>query len=118
MVTAVQSPEGLDSTELVKRVRDGHNILISGGQGELKGKIFRIGHLGCAGMEQVRRTVKAVAASLAEMGYECAVQAATEAIDEAADTSKNSTIKMNINNPLILSSLDLFICKNTIIFIR
>jgi hypothetical protein len=41
-----------------------------------------------------------------------------EAIDEAADTSKNRTIKMNINNPLILSSVDLFICKNTIISIR
>ncbi len=82
VVTAVQSPEGLDSTELVKRVRDDHNILISGGQGELKGKIFRIGHLGCAGIEQVRRTIKAVAASLVDLGYDCAVQAATEAIDE------------------------------------
>jgi len=82
VVTAVQSPEGLDSTELVKRVRDDHNILISGGQGELKGKIFRIGHLGCAGIEQVRRTIGAVAASLVEMGYDCAAQAAAEAIDE------------------------------------
>jgi len=87
VVTAVQSPEGLDSTELVKRVRDDHNILISGGQGELKGKIFRIGHLGCAGIEQVRRTIKAAAASLVEMGHECAVQAATEAIDEAVTNS-------------------------------
>ena len=87
VVTAVQSPEGLDSTELVKRVRDDHNILISGGQSELRGKIFRIGHLGCAGIEQIRRTIKAVAASLAEMGYDCAVQAATEAIDEVVTNS-------------------------------
>ncbi len=87
VVTAVQSPEGLDSTELVKRVRDDHNILISGGQGELKGKIFRIGHLGCAGIEQIRRTIKAVAASLAEMGYDCAAQAAAEAIDEVVTNS-------------------------------
>ncbi len=82
VVTAVQSPEGLDSTGLVKRVRDDHNILISGGQDELKGKIFRIGHLGCAGIEQIRCTIKAVAASLVEMGYDCAAQAAAEAIDE------------------------------------
>jgi len=87
VVTAVQSPEGLDSTELVKRVRDDHNILISGGQGELKGRIFRIGHLGCAGIEQVRRTIKAVAASLVELGYDCAMQAATEAIDEVVANS-------------------------------
>ncbi len=87
VVTAVQSPEGLDSTELVKRVRDDHNILISGGQGELKGKIFRIGHLGCAGIEQVRRTIEAIAASLIDLGYDCAAQAATEAIDEVVTNS-------------------------------
>ncbi len=87
VVTAVQSPEGLDSTELVKRVRDDHNILISGGQAELKGKIFRIGHLGCAGIEQIRRTIKAVAASLVEMGYDCTAQAAAEAIDEVVTNS-------------------------------
>ncbi len=87
VVTAVQSPEGLDSTELVKRVRDDHNILISGGQGELRGKIFRIGHLGCAGINEVRRTIKAVAASLVEMGYDCVVQAAAEAIDEVVTSS-------------------------------
>jgi len=87
VVTAVQSPEGLDSTDLVKRVRDDHNILISGGQGELKGKIFRIGHLGCAGIEQIRRTMKAVAASLVNLGYDCAEQAATEAIDEVVANS-------------------------------
>ena len=87
VVTAVQSPEGLDSTELVKRVRDDHNILVSGGQSELKGKIFRIGHLGCAGIEQIRGTIRAVAASLVEMGYDCTAQAAAEAIDEVVTNS-------------------------------
>jgi len=82
VVTAVQSPEGLDSAQLVDQVRDEHNILISGGQSELKGKIFRIGHLGYAGLSDIRRTVKAVAASLARLGYQCSMDAALQAIEE------------------------------------
>lgn len=45
-LTAVRAPEGLDSGEIVKRFRDDFGIAIANGQDELKGKIFRIGHLG------------------------------------------------------------------------
>ena len=82
VVTAVQSPEGLDSTNLVKHVRDNHGILISGGQGDLKGNIFRLGHLGCAGIKEVKRTIKAVASSLADLGYQCTVEAALDAVEQ------------------------------------
>ncbi len=82
VVTAIQSPEGLDSTRLVKQIRDKHNILISGGQGELKGKIFRIGHLGCAGLREIRRTIKALAESLLDLGCQCSADAALQAIEE------------------------------------
>ncbi len=82
VVTAIQSPDELDSTQLVKQIRDKHNILISGGQGKLKGKIFRIGHLGCAGLREVRRTIKALAESLLDLGYQCSPDAALQAIEE------------------------------------
>ncbi|MBC7288462.1 MAG: alanine--glyoxylate aminotransferase family protein [Armatimonadetes bacterium] len=68
VVTAVKSPGGLDSTELVKRVLDRHGVLISGGQGELKGKIFRIGHMGCCQLSDLLRTLQAVGTELNEMG--------------------------------------------------
>jgi len=45
-VTAVKVPEGVDGAALVKNMRDGEGITIAGGQGDLKGKIFRIAHLG------------------------------------------------------------------------
>lgn len=45
-VTAVVSPQGLDSAEFVKFIRKEFGISIAGGQGKLKGKIFRIAHLG------------------------------------------------------------------------
>lgn len=45
-VTAVKVPEGVDGGALVKKMRDEQCITIAGGQGDLKGKIFRVAHLG------------------------------------------------------------------------
>ena len=44
-LTAVKSPESISSTEIVEAMR-GFGIDISNGQGSLKGRIFRIAHLG------------------------------------------------------------------------
>jgi aspartate aminotransferase-like enzyme len=45
-VTAVMAPEGLDSGVIVKEFRDRFGAIIANGQGEMKGRIFRIAHLG------------------------------------------------------------------------
>ena len=85
VVTAVRMPEDLDSSELVQRVRNGAGILISGGQGELKGEIFRVGHMGICSLDDICRTVSAIAVHLSDMGYETnpaeAVAAARKAFD-------------------------------------
>ena len=44
--TAVAVPEGLDSGAVVKEVKARFGAVIANGQGEMKGKIFRIAHLG------------------------------------------------------------------------
>jgi aspartate aminotransferase-like enzyme len=80
-ITSVTSP--VDSGELTKRVREEHKIIIAGGQDELKGRIFRIGHMGTCQLEQVLQTVEAIAAVLNGMGYECDGAAAVEAAGEA-----------------------------------
>lgn len=86
VVTAVASPEGIDSSQLTKLVAQDFSIIISGGQGELKGQIFRVAHMGCATRHDVLRTVSAVAAGLGKLGYVCqadrAVGAATAAFDK------------------------------------
>ena len=46
VVTAVKVPQGIDGEKLVKTMRDTYNITIAGGQDELKGKVFRIAHMG------------------------------------------------------------------------
>ncbi len=45
-LTAVRAPEGRDAQEVVKLLREKHGIRIAGGQEPMKGKLFRIGHMG------------------------------------------------------------------------
>jgi aspartate aminotransferase-like enzyme len=45
-VTAVKAPDGLDSGVIVKEFRQRFGSIIANGQGEMKGRIFRIAHLG------------------------------------------------------------------------
>jgi len=45
-VTAVLPPEGLDSGAIVKELKSRFAAVITNGQGEMKGQIFRIAHLG------------------------------------------------------------------------
>src|SRR3989475_3688637 len=45
-VTAVQAPAGVDSGAIVKEFRESFNAVVANGQGEMKGKLFRMAHLG------------------------------------------------------------------------
>ena len=45
-VTAIKSPQGLNSSIIVKEFRQRFGSIIANGQGEMKGQIFRIAHLG------------------------------------------------------------------------
>ena len=48
-VTAIEAPPGVDGEAVVRAYGEAHNITIAGGQGEMKGKIFRLAHLGYVG---------------------------------------------------------------------
>lgn len=45
-VTPVFPPEGVEADKLRKIIREKYGVVLAGGQEDLKGKIFRIGHLG------------------------------------------------------------------------
>ncbi|HUO58133.1 MAG TPA: alanine--glyoxylate aminotransferase family protein [bacterium] len=45
-LTSVVAPDGIDSGLINKTFRDTFGISIAGGQAKIKGKVFRIGHLG------------------------------------------------------------------------
>jgi aspartate aminotransferase-like enzyme len=68
VVTAIHAPEGVDATEIVKGLRDRFGITIANGQGSLKGKIFRIGHIGWFDVFDITTALAAVELVLADAG--------------------------------------------------
>src|SRR5437899_12683009 len=45
-LTAIQSPAGIDSGAIVKEFRETFSPVVANGQGEMKGKLFRIANIG------------------------------------------------------------------------
>ena len=68
VVTAIRAPEGIDATELVPALRDRYGVTLAGGQGPLKGKIFRIGHIGYYDVLDITTALTAVETLLVERG--------------------------------------------------
>ena len=68
-VTAVWLPAGIEYKTLSKIMREEFKITITGGQGALDGKIFRIGHLGWVNEKDIKECIEALGAVLAKMGY-------------------------------------------------
>ena len=68
VVTAIRAPEGIDSDELLLHLRDRHGVTLAPGQQHLKGKIFRIGHIGWFDVFDIATALAAVELSLIELG--------------------------------------------------
>jgi aspartate aminotransferase-like enzyme len=45
-LTAICAPDGVDSSKIVKEFRESFDAVVANGQGEMKGKLFRIAHIG------------------------------------------------------------------------
>jgi aspartate aminotransferase-like enzyme len=45
-LTAISAPAGMDSGKIIKEFRESFDAVVANGQGEMKGKIFRIAHIG------------------------------------------------------------------------
>jgi aspartate aminotransferase-like enzyme len=68
VVTAIRAPEGVDATEIVEGLRNRFGITIANGQAELKGKIFRIGHIGWFDVFDITTALAAVELVLTDAG--------------------------------------------------
>jgi aspartate aminotransferase-like enzyme len=68
VVTAVRTPDGVDATEVVRGLSDRFGMTIANGQGELKGKIFRLGHIGWFDVFDITTQLAAVEIILTELG--------------------------------------------------
>jgi aspartate aminotransferase-like enzyme len=68
-ITAGSIPPDLDGKKLVSFMQADHNVIIAGGQQELSGKIFRIGHLGYCSEDDINGALSALASTLNKMQF-------------------------------------------------
>lgn len=68
-ITAVM-PNGVDAEQIRKVMRNRFDIALAGGQDHLKGKIFRIGHLGFVSDRDLLTAIAALEATLQELNYD------------------------------------------------
>jgi aspartate aminotransferase-like enzyme len=67
-VTAVKYPAGVDDSKMRKSLKQDHNVVIAGGQDEVKGKIFRVGHMGTVSDEELVGGIFAIERALLAQG--------------------------------------------------
>ena len=89
-VTAFKVPAGLDERAVRARTRAQSGVMLSGGQGELAGKVLQIGHMGPAAYPlSAVIAVTALGRALRDAGVTAdiggAVEAAVSALDAAED---------------------------------
>lgn len=68
-ITAIKPPAGITVDAIRKKLKERYRILVADGQEELKGKIFRIGHMGYAFERDVLMTLASLEATLIELGH-------------------------------------------------
>jgi aspartate aminotransferase-like enzyme len=82
VVTAANVPQGIDGEKLVKTMRDTHGVTIAGGQAELKGKVFRIAHMGYIEESDIIVALACLEKVLKQMGYNFQLGGALKAAQE------------------------------------
>ena len=66
-VTAIKTGE-MDAEEFRKKIKNKFDILLAGGQDHLKGKIFRVGHLGYVNDRDIITVISAISKTLLDLG--------------------------------------------------
>ncbi|ABM81409.1 pyridoxal-phosphate-dependent aminotransferase family protein [Hyperthermus butylicus] len=80
-VTAAYIPDGVEWPKLYSGMR-ARGIEIAGGLGELKGRIFRIGHMGQTGYTDIAATIAALERTLKSLGYDLELGSGLRALQE------------------------------------
>jgi aspartate aminotransferase-like enzyme len=89
-LTAIRAPEDADGQEVVKALRERFGMRIAGGQEPMKGKLFRLGHMGYYRDEDILDLAEALEAALHELKWTEAT-GARKAADEAFASARGET---------------------------
>ena len=90
-LTAVAVPGGVDSSGVLKTMENKYGVKIAGGQDRLKGKIFRLGHIGYYDEGDILRLVGAFEGALLEHGGTGEPGSAVRAAQQSFRAASSST---------------------------
>lgn len=79
VLTAVKVPAGVDGEKLVKQMRDDLGVTFAGGQGSMKGKVFRMAHLGYMDRFDILTGIAALEIGLKRQGFDVRLGSGTAA---------------------------------------
>jgi len=81
-IIALNYLKGLEDKTFRDTLAEKFKVLVAGGFGNLKGKVFRVGCMGEVNKYHVMRTVSAISSTLAMMGYDTDAQAGLKTAEE------------------------------------
>ncbi len=89
-LTAVKVPNGIDGEKLVKVMRDEKGVTMAGGQGEMKGKIFRMAHMGYITKEDLITGFGVLCETLNEFEFPCSAKDALQAFNQILEKKQTA----------------------------
>ena len=81
MIIAVNYLQGMDDKKFRGLLSSEFKVLVAGGFGDLKGKVFRIGSIGEVGRYHVMRTISSISSAMNMLGVKTNAEAASVAMD-------------------------------------
>lgn len=82
-LTAIYSPAGIDSGKVIEEMKSSFGAGLANGQGDLKGKIFRVAHLGHQDIIDLMGFIGALELCLSRLGYRIEFGAGVRAVQRA-----------------------------------
>ncbi|MFQ5629267.1 MAG: pyridoxal-phosphate-dependent aminotransferase family protein [bacterium] len=85
-LTAIKVPNGIDGQKFVECLREKYHVTVAGGQAQLKGKIFRVAHMGYYDHLDMVSFASAMELALRDMGWQFELGKAVSAVQVAYAT--------------------------------
>jgi len=87
-VSVINYPNGIIDEEFRRIMVEKWRIIVAGGQERLKGKVFRIGHMGNVNASDIASTLNGIELTLKELGYNVKLGSASAAFNEVFSNLK------------------------------
>jgi aspartate aminotransferase-like enzyme len=81
-VTAINAPANIDSGKIVKEMRSRFGAILSDGQGTMKGKMFRLAHLGYYDFMDLLAVLGGIEIALTKIGYKAELGSGVKAAQQ------------------------------------